>query len=125
MIERLDDYDWASAFEYATSPAAVPPGASVARDGFDREDVADIAWIENGENDDADWIIGGTLKDGRWFFLAAGCDYTGWGCQEWGNSYVAESREDIERFGMGDGERDRLGIVLHEMAERRTENAGW
>lgn len=125
MIERLNDYDWQEAFSYA-SPSAVPPGASgPSTDPFDREDVAEIAWIEDGENDGPDWLIGGTLRDGRWFFLAAGCDYTGWDCQAGGNAYVADSRADIERYAMGDSDRDRLGVVLPEIGDRRTTDAGW
>jgi hypothetical protein len=125
MDERLNDYNWASAFEYA-DPISVPPGSSGPHeDAFTREEVSEIVWIEEGENEGPDWLVGGRLRDGRWFFLAAGCDYTGWDCQAGGNAYVADSREEIERFGMGDEDRRRLGVVLPDDAERRVQNAGW
>lgn len=145
MIERLNDYDWQEVFALAGEQdtphraddswgyhnsariTAVPPGASgPSTDPFAREDVAELAWIEDGANDEADWLIGGKLRDGRWFFIAAGCDYTGWDCQSGGNAYVADSREAIERFGMGDADRARLGVILAEhLDDRRMESAGW
>lgn len=143
MIERLNDYDWREVFALAgeqdtphreeknygycnsASISAAPPGADLQRGPFAREDVTEIVWIEDGENDGPDWLIGGTLQDGRWFFIAAGCDYTGWDCQSGGAAYVASNRDDIERFAMGDEERRRLNVVLPEGAERRTEKARW
>lgn len=47
-------------------------------DFFTREDVEKIFHSDEGENDEASWIMVGKLKDGRYFFLEAGCDYTGW-----------------------------------------------
>lgn len=111
MLERLDDYDWQEVFALAgeqeieyraegtygysngVSITVVPPGASgPSSDPFAREHVRAIEWIEDGQNDGPDWLVGGQLKDGRWFFIAAGCDYTGWDCQSGGNAYLADSR---------------------------------
>lgn len=63
MLEELESYDWECAFNEG---------------GLDREDVASIIAMEEGENDGANWIMIGKLKDGRYFWLSAGCDYTGW-----------------------------------------------
>ena len=144
MIERLNDYDWQEVFALAgeadtahrsedswsynntASIHRAPILASVDTAPFAREDVAEIIWIDDGENDGPDWLIGGTLNDGRWFFIAAGCDYTGWDCLSGGNAYVALTRAEIERFGMGDDDRRRLGVTLAEDAVgARMENAGW
>lgn len=90
--------DWAYAF---------------AESGLDPSMVATVEDFDNGENDGAAWICFGTLKDGRWFRLAAGCDYTGWDCignhGEWS---AHATREDAIRNGMGADERDRLGLTL-------------
>lgn len=129
MIVTLDDYDWEQVFALAgeaetrhrdestfyanaTSISPAPPQEKISLAAFGRPDVADIVWIEDGDNDGPDWLIGGTLKDGRWFFIAAGCDYTGWDCQSGGNAYVGSSREAIERFAMGESDRERLGVAL-------------
>jgi hypothetical protein len=118
-----DEYDWQEVFAIAGDPAGgsnlpdlqtVPPGAETSHTHFGRSDVALVEWMELGENDGPDWLIGGQLRDGRWFFIAAGCDYTGWDCQSGGRAYVADSRYLIERFGMDDDERRRLGVELAE-----------
>ncbi len=112
VLSVLDTYDWQQAFEYASSPDRPPHDNNTSRDGFAREDVEAIHWMSEGENDGPDWLIGGQLRDGRWFFLAAGCDYTGWDCQAGGDAHVAATNDDIVRFGMGDKERVRLGIQI-------------
>ena len=97
-IEELETGDWREASAYA--------------DGFG---IADVATTENaveGENDGDDWIVFGTLKDGRWFSLKAGCDYMGWDCQASGNSHTATSREELIRMGMDAGTRKRFDLML-------------
>lgn len=81
MIEvdaRIDDDDWKEVFDYADKPMAVLQ-ADVSCEGFTREDVAEIIAIEDGENDESEWIGVFRLNDGRFAFLTAGCDFTGWG----------------------------------------------
>lgn len=103
MLPELADYDWEYAFAFASGDGssrrnAAPepaPGAKVSTKPFDREDVAEIAALSKGENDGNEWLICGTLTDGRVFFLAAGCDYTGWDCQCWGRSYVGTNWQDL------------------------------
>ena len=90
MIPELDTYDWHSAFSYAgedgsdthadgASIRISVPGSGVPTHPFTREDVTEILGTRVGENDESDWLIAGKLRDGRYFFLEAGCDYTGWG----------------------------------------------
>lgn len=78
MKKELGSYDWEEAFKYASPQAAVPT-KKYDLSPFKREDVEVISGLVEGENDGESWIIYGKLKDGRWFFLAAWCDYTGWG----------------------------------------------
>ena len=89
MLKELDDYDWQEAFGYAGDPTACYSGPckgvqseedEISTDGFSREDVVKIYAMEEGENDEAPWRIYGKLKDKRYFYLEAGCDYTGWDC---------------------------------------------
>ena len=42
------------------------------------------------------------------FFLSAGCDYTGWDCQAWGQASVARDRISIEQFGISEQEMTRM-----------------
>lgn len=63
ILEALDDYDWGYAFDYAM---------------FDREDVAEIIAMSEGEHDEKDWLLLCKLNNGQFGGLSAGCDYTGW-----------------------------------------------
>ena len=87
MDHRLRSYDWEAAFgecDYActyglgSSPNPSPPDSSVSLAPVTREDVAEILAIEEGERDDTPWRIVFRVKDGRFGYLTAGCDYTGW-----------------------------------------------
>jgi hypothetical protein len=77
MIKELDTYDWEQAFEYGSNPEAVP-GDKVSVEPILRENITKLIGIEEGEPDEAPWCIAGKLNDGRWFYLTAGCDYSGW-----------------------------------------------
>lgn len=52
----------------------------------------------------------GTLKDGRWFGLEAGNDYTGWGCQDFADLYIGGTREDVILNGLTTEGRNTLGL---------------
>lgn len=133
MDPRLDAYDWAYAFEVAGPPDhdewgspfnqpdinPAPPGADVSCDTFQRDDIEHILSLAEGDNDGPDWLIAGRLRDGRWFALRAGCDYTGWDCQSGGNVSVCESQEDLLTFGMTGTERSRLGLFYDLQAPWR------
>lgn len=122
MLAELDDYSWKEAFAASGEPdtygnidtniEGCNPSGTYDLSPFTREDVATICKIQEGENDESDWIIYGQLKDGRWFSIESGCDYTGWDCRAWGSADVGNSQEEIERFGLSDSARERFGIVL-------------
>ena len=123
MLDRLADSDWENAFAYASgvraeygcgcnSPAAAFPGCTTSVAPFTRDDVSTILAIVDGEGDGDSWLVVGQLHDGRWFSLEAGCDYTGWDWQASGSSAVADTKEDILRFGLTVENRKRLGLSL-------------
>lgn len=98
MIDLYEKYgDWPEAFNSAGL-------------GVDR--VSTITHASEGYNDGDSWICAGTLVGGEYFFLTAWCDYTGWGCQDGGEHFIKDTREELERFCMSDRERERLGITL-------------
>jgi len=92
MLEALESYDWAEAFGYAgeadtcatscqghvPNPNRILTSPNVSKKPFTREDVREIFWSIEGEHDEREWEMFGQLNDGRLFYLAAGCDYTGW-----------------------------------------------
>lgn len=86
--KELDDSDWENAFsacsgqsrgytEWAEVPT-VCKGANCSARPFSQSDVREVIAYEDGENDGASWVAILHLWDGRYAFLEAGCDYTGW-----------------------------------------------
>ena len=119
MLSQLASHDWAEVFGEGGGgnctpiiPQPEPPLSDISRETFSRDDVSEIFGQVEGENDGDDWIVYGRLKDGRFFVARGGCDYTGWDCQASNGGSVAKSREDIERFGLTEQDRRRLGITL-------------
>jgi hypothetical protein len=79
---------------------------------FTRADVAKIFNMREGENDGANWLIWGQLKDKRYFYIKAGCDYTGWDCQAGGSVWLGRKMEDFKRFGLDDEARKEWEISI-------------
>jgi hypothetical protein len=55
------------------------------------------------------WLVA-KLADGRFLFLQAGCDTTGWGCRDGGRSYCATSLERL-MIAITPAEKTQLGLV--------------
>lgn len=93
-------------------------GATVALDDIAAVTEYDVT------SDDGKWAPGGTvatelsmtllgmLRDGRWFALEAGNDYTGWGCQDFADLYIGATREDVIANGLTTEGRNTLGVSL-------------
>jgi hypothetical protein len=121
LTDFLADSDWRDAFGEAMgieldaynttrrNPRRVL-GFTGSNEPFARSDVARIVAISDGEKDERNWIGVFALKDGRFGFVRAGCDYTGWDCQASGDAEVAASVDDLVRLAMSDEERSRLGF---------------
>lgn len=120
-LKGADSYDWREVFGYVGEPGTSAygrvsispvmgedPPASV--DPFGLADVAEVVAMSEGENDGPDWLVVVKLTDGRYAFVSAGCDYTGWDCQAGGRGMVSMSKSRLIRYGIGVGERSRLGL---------------
>lgn len=122
MLEVLDTYDWEEAFGYAGEPGTdanseptiggALPGGNYNLSPFTREDVAELYGTREGENDEESWLAYGKLRDGRHFYLEAWCDYTGWDCQAGGSVVIANSREELVRFGLDEESRRIFEVTL-------------
>jgi hypothetical protein len=129
-----DDYDWSIVFAVANEGRYRRPygeqyepnlrgkpkrveGATVNEDLFCLDDVLNIIDASVGENDGADWLVVGVLKDGRWFYIQAGCDYTGWDCRSSGHAHVGDTLQMIHQWGMTDEARQRLPLVAEALGE--------
>lgn len=116
IAQMMADFDWKAVFSYATAsgydgPGKVTavPGAACSNAFFEMDDVAEVYDSADGENDEASWLCVGRLKDGRFFYVTAGCDYTGWGCQSGGEAFVADTADQLYALGFDQDARSRLG----------------
>ncbi len=109
--DLLKDSDWVSAFEAANHSihaCAATPHVSTTK--FSPEDVMFVYFTEEGQNDGPEWMGVFLLNDGRFVFVAAGCDFTGWECQSGGWVCVSDNLEDLIQFGLTNEARNRLGL---------------
>ena len=102
LQELNEDYNWDNAFGYAP---------------FSREDVAEIIAYEEGQNDGDSWVGVFKLKDGRFGYVDAWCDYTGWDCQAGGDGEVSDTLEHLVRFELTSKNRRRLKMELADLDE--------
>jgi len=113
LVEPDWHSDWHYAFEVANRDGvSACLGTTCSVERFELKDVAEVLGSAEGENDGANWIVIVRLNDGRFAFVTAGCDYTGWGCRDGGHVMVAPSLPELLLLGLGDEERERLGVVL-------------
>jgi hypothetical protein len=119
-IGELQGYDWDEVFaiagedigaNYPDIRGALPTG-DYDLSHFTRNDIDELYGYQDGENDERSWLVYGKLKDGRYFCIEASCDYTGWDCQSGGVATIANSKEELERFGLSEEARQRLFITL-------------
>jgi len=76
------DYDWNEVFQYANGDKGAPRLAGntdPSRPTFSLADVRYVIAEQVGENDGDDWCALVELHGGRFGYVTAGCDYTGWG----------------------------------------------
>lgn len=89
LEEFKDEYNWYEALTYAGKDRGYfgisdPPMPSPVTDTtmdctpFGMEDVAEVIHAVEGEPDGTDWRCALRLNDGRYAYVEAGCDYTGW-----------------------------------------------
>jgi len=77
MIIRKPDYD----LEYC---------ADNDLEGITSKDIVNVLAQVPGEADALDWHWIVKLRTGEFAYIWGGCDYSGWGCQDWGD-YKKES----------------------------------
>jgi len=109
-----DAGDWGYALEVAIRDGvtSVPAPGECPVAPFEHRDIRDVLASAEGENDCANWIALATLRDGRFAFISAWCDYTGWGCQDGGRVVVSSTFRELLQFGLDADERARLGLKI-------------
>ncbi len=109
MLARLYNDDWEQVFAYAHQPSDVRKHQLTTL-SYTRESVKEILAMSDGEGDEDQWIGLFEMLDGRFLVVRAGCDSTGWDCQQWGSAEVADDLGTLILYGLSLNERERLGI---------------
>lgn len=97
LDEMRTDSNWKEAFGFS---------------GGDVDEVSDVLASVDGEKDGVNWVALFKLKDGSYAVLDAGCDYTGWDCEGWGEYRISPTFDHAVRFGLTEDARYRLDIEL-------------
>jgi hypothetical protein len=80
LEELRDDYSWGEAFNCAMRDELLGvEGYAGSLAPFTIEDVECVIAAVEGENDESSWVGVFRLRDGRYAYVTAWCDYTGWG----------------------------------------------
>ena len=128
MLQELLTDDWHQVFGYAGEPAesnsagCLPLPVANYRGSITpilRVDVAEILAMDEGEKDERTWMLACKLNDGRYLYIEAGCDYTGWDCQASGSAWVANDLQSLILFGLTNEARARLRMPLPRLDSRQ------
>lgn len=79
---------------------------------FDQKDIIEIMAKAEGSNDGDNWVAVFKLTGDRFGYLSSGCDYTGWGCQDWGTMGFRTTLNEVVRMLCTEEDRERLGFTL-------------
>lgn len=107
VIEWVMTGDWAYALHEAMRGTC--GSYDCGRELVDELGVVEVVASSDGEADESKWLAILRLSDGRYAFLSAGCDYTGWDCSADGSLDYADSLPELCRMNMNDEQRHRLG----------------
>lgn len=77
---RFDDSDFKEVMKYAP---------------FKIKEIKEIVACIPGAADGYAWHYVCKLKNKKWGYVTAWCDYTGWGCQENGNGKIYSTKKDL------------------------------
>lgn len=107
-LTQAQGYSWSHAEGYLGPCHAFAPEDIV--------ELYDVA-VERGDYAETNVRATGKTRDGRCFFLAAGCDTTGWDCQSSCNVTFADNRTELWTWAMGDSDREALPLTINALAE--------
>ena len=69
-------------------------------------------WCEKGENDEKPWLLLCQLKNQKYAYYKASCDYTGFDCCGGMSLYIANSVDTLVEMAMGTGDREKYHRFL-------------
>lgn len=82
--------------------------SDISIEAFTPQDVKSIIDYHEGGNDLEDWIMVGTTKDNRYFYLKSGCGYDGFDKYSWGEAKIAHSLTTLYKEAIMEDEKMRF-----------------
>lgn len=124
--ELFQQYGFSDTFEMARgSLKKVDNNEDISTKSIGIGDIESVIAYDEGQNDGENWIFILKIYDGRYVFMSAGADYTGFGCQQWiNNSDISYSLATLINFSLTDEDRSRLNIeslLIHLEKEKLEE----
>ncbi len=104
-----ESYDWREAFDVSGVECCLGAGY-VSKDHISVTDVKNVIAADEGYNDGDSWVAIVETKDGRFAYVEAWCDYTGWDCQSGGRIWVSDTLDNLLQVGLTNVGRDRLKL---------------
>ena len=83
------------------------------------ENIINFIWCEEGQNDEKPWLLLCQLRNGKYAYYTAYCDYTGFDCQGGMALYIASTPEILVEMAMTDAERDKYYCFLERKKKSR------
>ena len=115
LEELKSSYDWVEAFgegsggntdKTTEAVGACDPSPPMLAD------VVEILAFRDGENDEKNWIGVFRVADGRFVYVDAGCDFTGWDCRASNSLTVAADLRSLVVMGMTDEARQEFPQIV-------------
>ena len=66
------------------------------------KDIKNVLAQVPGEADGMDWYWIVEMKDGKFYYVTGGCDYSGWGCRDWGEAKEAATAREAALLAKND-----------------------
>jgi hypothetical protein len=79
-------------------------------------------WCEEGVNDEKPWLLLCQLKNQKYAYYTASCDYTGFDCCGGMSLYIANSVDTLVQMAMGDSDRTKYQRFLNRKNKKPKED---
>ena len=114
---RYINYEYKSQYSFINMFRPLIGQPETYKDGKNfHEKIKYFLWCEEGQNDKKPWLLLCQLRNGKYAYYTAYCDYTGFDCQGGMALYIASTPEILVEMAMTDAERAKYTSFLKRKA---------
>lgn len=85
---------------------------------MDPKEIKNVLAQVPGEADGFNWHWIVEMNDGTFFYVTGGCDYSGWGCQDWGEAKEASSPLEAAELTVNDEYRPEKKSIRQQLIDQ-------